>query len=495
MPRGRSAVPFLFALLLASGASGQAADPEDWSTSPEAYFLTSEERTEWKTLDSGLERDRFKERYWLKRDPTPGTEKNEFRDVILGRIKNADARFPIGKVPGSRTKRGMVFVVFGTPARVNDTKAAPLEAPRPPSPGNPAPIAGVVEGNETTSVWVYDRERTPRLLEMLGDRPSLELTFVVEPTRRRDLLQNPGLFDEYRETLARRSIVNPDVVPAAPAPAAPAPAPPAVPRAALSAPIRAALDAARATPRGEDGSVFGSATLWSAGEPETLVWFFLPEPDEDLMLFGRVRTESGEEVATVSERATPVPFFSTSSPKGEVVMKRLQLPPGRYSAAFAIQGKRVQGAASAPIQVPRPQGEFAVSSLILSAGAGKADSGSSGPFVLGASAVPPRADAEFLRSESLWYFLEISGPADPSAVTLETRLRRGAEQVGASGPTPAGLVEAGPGRYVSGFEMPLATLPAGDYVLYVTVRDGSGAGATTQLRRADFRIRDSNPSR
>jgi GWxTD domain-containing protein len=494
MRRGRFAVPFFFGLLLASGVSGQA-DPEDWSTSPEAYFLTGEERAEWKTLDSGLERDRFKERYWLKRDPTPGTEKNEFREVILGRIRNADARFPIGKTPGSRTKRGMAFVVFGTPARVNDTRAAPLEAPRPPSPGNPAPIAGVVEGNETTSVWVYDRERTPRLLEMLGNRPSLELTFVLEPTRRRDSIQNPGLFEEYRETLARRSIVNPDVIPGQPSTEAPAEAPPALPKASLSASVRAALDSARSAPRGDDGSVFGSATLWSAGEPETLVWFFLPEPDEDLMLFGRVRAESGEEVATISERATPVPFFSTSSPRGEVILKRFDLPPGKYSAAFAVQGKRVRAAASAPIHVPATQGEFAVSSLILSAGAGKAGAESSGPFVFGPSTVPPRADAEFLRTESLWYFLEISGPSDPASVTLETRLRRGSEQVGASGPTAAGLVEAGPGRYVSGFEMPLATLPAGDYVLYVTARDGSGPGAKSQLRRADFRIRESNPAK
>ena len=112
-------------------------DPEDWSTSPEAYFLTSEERAEWKALDSGRERDRFKERYWLKRDPTAGTEKNEFRDTVLARIQTADKRFPLGKIAGARTNRGKVFVVFGTPARVNDTKANPLERPRPGPPETP----------------------------------------------------------------------------------------------------------------------------------------------------------------------------------------------------------------------------------------------------------------------------------------------------------------------------------------------------------------------
>jgi hypothetical protein len=247
-------------------------------------------------------------------------------------------------------------------------------------------------------------------------------------------------------------------------------------------------------PRGEDGSVFGTATLWSGDAPETLIWFFLPEPDEDLMLFGRVRSESGEEVAAISERATPVPFFSTSSPRGEVVLKRLDLPPGKYAAAFAVQGKRARSAASASLQVPA-DGEFGVSSLVLSAGAGKAEPGSSGPFVFGASTVPPRADGEFLRSESLWYFLQVSGPSDPASVSLETRLRRGGEQVAASPPSAAGLVEVAPGRHVSGFEMPLATLPPGDYVLYVTVRDGAGPSARAVLRRGDFRIRESAPQK
>lgn len=491
---GRFAVPFLLSVVLAAGMAGQN-DPEDWASSPEAYFLTSEERVEWKTLDSGRERDRFKERYWLKRDPTAGTEKNEFRDTVLGRIKTADSRFPIEKTPGSRTKRGMVFVLFGTPARVNETRASPLERPRPPTPGNPSPLGGVIEGNETTSIWIYDRERTPRLLEILGNRPSLEITFVLEPSRRRDEIQNPGLFDEYREVLARRSIVNPDVIPAQPLSSTEAPSRLAAPRPALSAAARASLDSARAVPRGEDGSVFGSATLWSSDAPETLVWFFLPEPDEDLMLFGRVRSESGEEVATVSERATAVPFFSTSSPRGEVVLKRLDLPPGKYSAAFAVQGKRARSAASTSLQVPAPSEEFAVSSLVLSAGAGKAEPGSSGPFVFGASTVPPRADGEFLRSESLWYFLEVSGVSDPAAVTLETRLRRGGETIGASPPSPAGLVEVAPGRHVAGFEIPLATMPPGDYVLYVTVRDGVGPSARTVLRRGDFRVRESNPTK
>ena len=488
--RGPWIVPFLFLFLVWSMVLSQ--ELEDWASSPEAYFLTQEERAEWKSLDSGAARDRFKERYWLKRDPTPDTEKNEFRDTVLARIKTADARFPIAKTSGSRTKRGMVFILFGTPARVQDSPPRAPEPPRAPQAGVIGSPPGASEAPESTSAWLYDRERTPRLLEALGNRPSLEITFVIDPNRRRDDIQNPGLVAEYREVLARKSIVNPDLVPASSATEGFPAAAPALPRAALSAGVRSALENARAVPRGPDGSVFGSAVLWRTTEPQSFVWFFLPEPEEGLTLHGRIRSETGAEVATISERAASSSSFSTSAPKGQVIVRRLKLPPGSYSAAFAVQGKRTRTAASTTLQVPSFSSGFAVSSLVLSAGAGKAKPGASDGFLFGQALVPPRADSVFLRSESLWYFLEVAGPSDPGAVTLETRLRRGSERVGAAGPFPAGLVEIAPGRYVCGFELPLATLAPGEYVLYVTVREKPEEGGRSVLRRGDFQLRDSS---
>src|SRR5262249_12832833 len=131
--RGRAIVPFLF--LAAAAAVPAPEDPEDWSNSPEAYFLTSEEKAEWLHLSSRDSRHDFIDRYWLKRDPTHATGKNQFRDTVLGRIKVADARFSIGKQPGSRTARGKVFIVLGTPARTLDTVNPADEQPRPRLPG------------------------------------------------------------------------------------------------------------------------------------------------------------------------------------------------------------------------------------------------------------------------------------------------------------------------------------------------------------------------
>lgn len=488
------AVVAFFALFLQPAAPAQ--DAEDWSSSPEAYFLTSEERAEWKTLDSRDSRQKFIERYWLKRDPTPGTERNEFRETVLARIKTADERFRIEKTPGSRTARGFVFIVFGTPARFTDSHPIPPAAPRPPGASGPGSPVGWVEGSETTSTWVYDRQRTPRVLEAL-DKPSLEITFVIEPNRRKDNIQNPGLVNELREILARKSIVNPDLIP----PANPGTgrnessvAGPAKPT--LIAEARAWLKDAPQTSRGPQGSVLGSAVLWrETGPAETFVWFFLPQSEGTRTFHALIRSEeNGAEIEAISEPASSSKVFSASAP-GVVVTRRFALAPGVYTGAFAVveQGnERRVAAASTSFRVPSVEREFAVSSTLLTRGPAAGDPVADPLFSLGGARIPPRADAVFLRSESLWYFLEVANPVDAAKVSIEARLRRGNEQVGALAQFPAKLQKLALGRYLFGNEMPLATLEPGDYVIYLTVHAGDEPGAEYAVRRAEFRVQQSN---
>src|SRR5436309_15186153 len=106
------------ALALVSSVFAQSA-AIDWINSPEAYFATAEERAQWFRLKGDAEREAFKERYWLMRDPTPETPKNEFKEVILDRIRKADAKFSIKDgASGSQTAQGMVYIVFGPPATI-----------------------------------------------------------------------------------------------------------------------------------------------------------------------------------------------------------------------------------------------------------------------------------------------------------------------------------------------------------------------------------------
>jgi len=466
----------------------QAGDPEDWASSPEAYFLTKEERAEWRKLDSRDARAEFKERYWLKRDPTPGSAKNEFKDMVLSRIKTADARFPIEKTPGSRTARGLVFIVLGSPARFQDELAPRLAPSGPRKFGEGFTPVAVIEGNETTSTWFYDQDRTPRILELIG-RPSLQIKMVVEPSRHMDSIQDPGLFNELRETVARKSIVNPDLVPPADAAAAARAGPELLPRQSLAASLRQVLEAAPAIAR-HQGAFAGSAVVFrEKGGPETLLWVFTPPPSKRPFFHALVRGQDGQEVAALSEPAAVSPVFSTHA-AGLVVLRRLPLAPGVYSAAVALteEGGRVLAAAVLPIQVPSVEKEFAVSSLLVTRGPAPAGAGADPIFTFAGTSLPPRADAAFAASESLWYFLEVANPKDAGKVLLEPRLRRGGEPVAELPAFTAKLQPIGPGRYIVGIELPLQTLGPGDYVLYVTVADGEGIDRPRVLRRTDFQV-------
>ena len=489
----KSLVVFFGLSLLFSSILGAVppVDDEDWSNSPEAYFLTSEERAEWKDLRARENRQDFIERYWLKRDPSPATPANEFRDLVRARIKTADARYPLGEKAGSRSKQGFVFIVFGTPSRVQQAHQAPNEAPRRLALGDTARPVGFVEGTETTHTWTYDRERTPKLLEALSI-PTLTVSIIVEPNRNKDELQNPGLINEYRERLARSTIVNPDLVPsgAAPMPAAAAPAVRAA-VAPLSAAVRALLE--KAPPVGtledEKQPVFGSAVLWGTREtPETLTWIFLPGSDggsKNLTFHALIRPEAGgADVATGSEPGEVSSLLPVARP-GRVILRRFDLPPGNYSASLALtEGEKPLAAATIPVRVPALDGPLAVSSLLVSAGVG-AQKGSDEAFRFGPVEVLPRADAAFSRSESLWYFVQLANVSDAEKITQELRLRHGAAAVAANPAAPAKLETIAPGRYAFGYEIPLSGLEPGSYVLYVTVRDGEGHSA---LRRADFRV-------
>lgn len=494
-----SAASLLLALSVLSIAfAAPAPDDEDWSKSPEAYFLTSEEKGEWGRLRSRETRQDFIERYWLKRDPSPATPANEFRDVVLGRIRTADSRYPLGEKAGSRSKQGFVFIVFGTPARVGQAHQAQNEAPRRLALGDRPSAVGLVEGNETTHTWTYDRERTPKLLEALSI-PTLTVTIVVEPNRNRDELQNPGLINEYRERLARSTIVNPDLVPAA-GPEMAAAAPPAA-RASLqplTAAVRALLE--KATPVGtiedEKKPVFGSAILWGTREtPETVTWIFLPGKDggasKKLTFHALVRPDGGGADAFTGSSPAEVSDALPVARPGRVVLRRFDLPPGNYTASLAVtgEGQEVVASATLPLRVPAPDAPLAASSLLVSAGVGSSK-GTDPAFQFGPVEVLPRADAAFSQSESLWYFVQLANVPDAQTVTQELRLRHGTATVAATSPSPAKLETIAPGRYAFGYEIPLSGLEPGSYVLYVTVRDGAGHSA---LRRADFRVLAGSP--
>lgn len=77
---------------------------------------TDEEREAWQELDTDEEKRAFIETFWRRRDPTLGTEVNEFREVYMGRVAAAAASFGNEGMPGYRTDRGKALIVYGANA-------------------------------------------------------------------------------------------------------------------------------------------------------------------------------------------------------------------------------------------------------------------------------------------------------------------------------------------------------------------------------------------
>ena len=51
-----------------------------WMDEDVAYIITDEEKKIFKTLKTDDEREQFIEQFWLRRDPDPDTDVNEYRE-------------------------------------------------------------------------------------------------------------------------------------------------------------------------------------------------------------------------------------------------------------------------------------------------------------------------------------------------------------------------------------------------------------------------------
>lgn len=83
-----------------------------WLDEDVVYIISDEERKAFKQLSNDEERDQFIEAFWQRRDPTPDTEENEFKEEHYRRIEYANEHFAAG-LPGWKTDRGRIFIMYG----------------------------------------------------------------------------------------------------------------------------------------------------------------------------------------------------------------------------------------------------------------------------------------------------------------------------------------------------------------------------------------------
>jgi GWxTD domain-containing protein len=176
------------ALLVACGASAfaqkdkkrPAQDPNDkpltvkkeintaykkWISQDVNYIITPEEKKAFNKLVTDEERENFIANFWLRRDPDPDTEENEYREEFYERIAYANEHFTSG-IPGWKTDRGRIYITFGKPDSIESHPS-----------GGAYDRPSYEGGGSTTTypfeIWFY------RHLDNVGDGVEIEF---VDPT-------------------------------------------------------------------------------------------------------------------------------------------------------------------------------------------------------------------------------------------------------------------------------------------------------------------------
>jgi GWxTD domain-containing protein len=136
-----------------------------WLNEDVAYIITDEERKAFRQLSTDDEREQFIENFWLRRDPTPDTEENEYKEEYYRRIAYANDHFASG-IPGWKTDRGRIYIVYGPPDEIDDhSSGGTYDRP-------------IEEGGGTTSTFPFV-DWTYRYIEGVGTNIKIEF---VDPT-------------------------------------------------------------------------------------------------------------------------------------------------------------------------------------------------------------------------------------------------------------------------------------------------------------------------
>ena len=406
-----------------------------WLNEDVAWIITDEEKSAFKRLQTDEEREQFIESFWLRRDPTPDTVENEFKEEHYRRIAYANERYASG-IPGWKTDRGQIYIKYGPPDEIDDHSSGGFYE-RPPEEG----------GGETSTypfqIWRY------RYIEGIGTNVEIEF---VDPTM-------SGEFHMTMDPSEKDALTY-------------------VPGAGLTLMEQMGLSDKTQRFNNTDGTHLGQAF---GGTPESMNEFtrlekyanlqkapqikfadletevtskinynvlpmrvrtdFFPITDasvqtnitvefdnKDLQftnkegfqkavvqILGRVTSMTRRPIQNFEEETvviSPTQYLATEAAKQSIYQKALPLMPGTYRLQVIVKDITAGnlGHTELAITVPRlDPDKLSASSLVLADLLEKVPMKSigAGPFVIGDSKVRPRMDDIFRRDEKLWIFMKL----------------------------------------------------------------------------------------
>jgi GWxTD domain-containing protein len=404
-----------------------------WLSEDVAYIITDEERAAFKRMQTDEEREQFIEQFWLRRDPTPDTVENEFKEEHYRRIAYANDHFASG-IPGWKTDRGRIYITFGPPDE-RDEHPSGGTYERPPEEG----------GGETTTYpfedWRYryiEGIGNDVLIEFVDPTMTGEYHMTMDPSEKDALSRVPGAGLSLMEQMglsdksARFNNTDGTLLPA----------PIGGPTARMNQFER--LDQFTKLQKPPEvkfkdlEAVVNSRISYSVLPAEVKAFYFpvteasvlasitIQFNNKDLQfqnkdgvqkavvnILGHITTMTRRVVNTFEDTVTvdsPPDMLQSFSQRKSVYQKTIPLPPGTYRLNIVAKDLVSGNLANTEmaLNVPRlDTDKLASSSLILADLIQKVPTKSigTGQFVIGDSKVRPRLDGVFKRDEKLGIYL------------------------------------------------------------------------------------------
>jgi GWxTD domain-containing protein len=494
-----------------------------WLEEEVPYIITDEERSAFLQLQTNEEREQFIEAFWQRRDPTPDTVENEFKEEHYRRIAYANERFSSG-IPGWRTDRGRIYIIWG-PADEIESHSAGSTYNRPMS-----------EGGGQTTVYGFD-DWTYHYMEGIGQNITIEFVdptgtgeyhISLDPGEKDAMAHVPGGGPSLLEEMglstqaARFTRSDGSTAPLGMAQIngqgglesqneftrieqyAKVQAPPPVKFKDLEEVVSSRIlrnqisfdyrfDFMRIT----GDTILVPVTVQIQNKQMTF-------RDKDgvqsasLNLFGRISSMTGRVIQTfedVIQRDFPDTLLESSLKGFSIYQKAVPLRPGLYKLDLVIKDVNSGnvGVVNTRLAVsPIPDDKLEASSLIL---ADQMEPVSSkdvgvGQFVLGSTKVRPKLDSEFHEDQAMdiylqFYNLKVDDKTHKNNVSLDFKITQGDQTVSHQVKTGGDIGQFGEEITVQQMVAP-KTLPPGKYKLEVQATDL--VANQTVTRTADFTV-------
>jgi GWxTD domain-containing protein len=491
-----------------------------WLDEEVPYIITGEERSAFLQLQTNEEREQFIEAFWQRRDPTPDTVENEFKEEHYRRIAYANERFSSG-IPGWRTDRGRMYIMWGPPDSI-ESHSSGSTYNRPMS-----------EGGGQTTVYGFD-DWNYHYMEGIGQNITIEFVdptgtgeyhITMDPGEKDAMSHVPGGGPSLLESMgmstqaARFTRSDGSTAPLGPGGTsglesqneftrleqfAKVQAPPPVKFKDLEEVVSSRIlrNQISFDYRFDFMRITGDTILVPVTVQIQNKQMTFRERDgvqtASLNLFGRITSMTGRIIQTfedVIQRDFPNSLLESSLKGFSIYQKAVPLRPGLYKLDLVIKDVNSGnvGVVNTRLAVsPIPDDKLEASSLIL---ADQMEPVSSkdvgvGQFVLGSTKVRPKLDAEFHADQVLdfylqFYNLKVDDKTHKNNVSVDFKVTQGDQTVSHEVKTGDELKQNGEQITVQQV-IAAKTLPPGKYKVAIQATDL--VANQTVSRTADFTV-------